>query len=51
MSFAISNNMARFAMRAEKIIRKTVVLNILWRQKGRFLFLSLSFPFYGFDLK
>ena len=38
-------------MRAEKIIRKTVVLNILWRQKGRFLFLSQSFPFYGFDLK
>lgn len=38
-------------MRAEKIIRKTIVLNILWRQKGRFLFLSLSFPFYGFDLK
>lgn len=38
-------------MRAEKIIRKTVVLNILWRQQGRFLFFSLSFSFYGFDLK
>lgn len=50
-NFAISNNMARFTMRAEKIIRKTVVLNLLRRQNGRFLFLSLPFLFYVFDLK
>jgi len=38
-------------MMAEKIIRKTVVLNLLRRQNGRFLFLSLPFLFYVFDLK
>ncbi|CCZ17499.1 unknown [Sutterella wadsworthensis CAG:135] len=38
-------------MRAEKIIRKTVVLNLLRRQQGRFSFLSLPFFFYGFNLK
>lgn len=38
-------------MRAEKIIRKTVVLNLSGvRMEGSF-FLSLPFLFYVFDLK